>query len=202
MNKKTAFRLFGVWMLLVICMIAGCSLTEHVSETTEVLAEPLEEFDRLPDIVVSYGPDDTEIPSASGDVSWIEEKEDGSQVSTIACGADPLKYLVQREEEFPYISFDTVIKVTFDHPVLPKTVLVYDVIVSDDGQGEYTEAAAMKKEYHPMSSILELEVDASQKNGHGTPVEEGEAILRGFKLVCSWENGSKADYGFLIRTNE
>ena len=85
---------------------------------------------------------------------------------------------------------------------MPEKVLVYDVIVSDDGQGEYSEAAAMKTEYHPDSNVLEWNVDASQKNGHGTPVKEGETILRGFKLVCSWENGSEADYGFLIRTDE
>ena len=177
-------------------------LKERVSETTNVQAELSEEFDRLPDIVVSYGADNLEIPSASGDVSWIEKKEGGGQVSTIACGTDPLKYLVQQEVEIPYLSFGSTIRVRFEHPVLPEKVLVYDVIVSDDGQGEYTEAAAMKKEYYPESSILELEVDASQKNSHEAPAKEGETILRGFKLVCSWENGSKADYGFLIRTNE
>lgn len=202
MKKKTAFRLLCVWALLAALLIAGCGLAEQVSGPSEVMAEPLEEFESLPDIRVFYGADDTEIPSASGDVSWIEEKEDGNQVSTIACGPDPIQYLVQRKEEFPYLAFHTTIKVEFDHPVLPDKVVVYDVIVNDDGQGEYSEDAAMKTEYHPDSSTLELKVDASQKNGQGTPPEEGETILRGFKLVCSWENGSKAEYGFLIRTDE
>ncbi len=55
----------------------------------------------IPQLLVTYGPDKTEIPSFSGGYQLYTPDDEGTAEAVIACGAEPLSYLVGKCRTFP-----------------------------------------------------------------------------------------------------
>ena len=57
----------------------------------------------IPQLLVTYGPDKTEIPSFSGGYQLYTPDDEGTAEAVIACGAEPLSYLVGKVPDIPYV---------------------------------------------------------------------------------------------------
>ena len=57
----------------------------------------------IPQLLVTYGPDKTEIPSFSGGYQLYTPNDEGTAEAVIACGAEPLSYLVGKVPDIPYV---------------------------------------------------------------------------------------------------
>ncbi len=67
----------------------------------------------IPQLLVTYGPDKTEIPSFSGGYQLYTPDDEGTAEAVIACGAEPLSYLVGKVPDIPYVKLGTDISLDF-----------------------------------------------------------------------------------------
>ncbi len=157
----------------------------------------------LPQIRITYEKKSREIPSASGMILWNEPGSDGEEVNTAACGPDPFETLSGEESDIPYLPLGRHITMELSSDKELDTAVLTDYILRDNGTLLYDEKTAVKTELewegHEMEFILPQNTFAMLSSDIAT--YETGGVLRGFKLQLSWEDGSEAEYGFLLRTD-
>ena len=159
--------------------------------------------DPLPQIRVTQERKSREIPSASGVILWNEPGDDGDTVSTAACGPEPFTVLAKEEREIPYLPLGRWITIELTGDKQPDEAILSDYILKEDGSPRYDEKSIIttKLEYdnHEMRFCLTPNANAMLSSDMSAYMTGG--ILRGFKLELVWDDGSRAEYGFLISTD-
>ena len=157
----------------------------------------------IPRLFVACGPDKEEIPSSSGGYELYTPDSEGNEGGIIACGAEPLSYLVEKVQDIPYVKLGTDITLEFRDGTVPDTITIQDLILRNDGSPKYTEQAT---EEFPLACSGGTAVFSLNTNGAAmlssdmsSYMEAG--ILRGFRVNCQWADKSTAEYGFVIRTD-
>ena len=159
--------------------------------------------DPLPQIRVTQERKSREIPSASGVILWNEPGDDGDTVSTAACGPEPFTVLAKEEREIPYLPLGRWITIELTGDKQPDEAILSDYILKEDGSPRYDEKSTITTELeydnHEMRFCLTPNVNAMLSSDMSAYMTGG--ILRGFKLELVWDDGSRAEYGFLISTD-
>lgn len=159
--------------------------------------------DPLPQIRVTQERKSREIPSASGVILWNEPGDDGDTVSTAACGPEPFTVLAKEEREIPYLPLGRWITIELTGDKQPDEAILSDYILKEDGSPRYDEKSIITTELeydnHEMRFCLTPNVNAMLSSDMSAYMTGG--ILRGFKLELVWDDGSRAEYGFLISTD-
>ncbi len=166
---------------------------------------------RIPEIRVTYGDPELKIPSAAGGYTLVKEAEQESpyhraeeQTQTvIACGDDPLSKLAGSENKVPYVRLGTEIRVEFRNGTEPDYVRIEDLVLDEGGNGPFGSGTVKKEEVEPeegmIAMILSPNLHALKSRDSSTYQKGG--VFRGFRLLCEWENGSRAEYGWILRTD-
>lgn len=159
--------------------------------------------DPLPQIRVTYERKSREIPSASGVILWNEPGEDGDTYNTAACGPDPFPVLAKETEDIPYLPLGRWITIELTGDKQPEQVLLSDYILKEDGEPRYDEKSTVTTELeydnHEMKFCLSPNGNALLSSDMATYMTGG--VLRGFKLELVWDDGSSAEYGFILATD-
>ena len=146
----------------------------------------------IPQLLVTYGPDKTEIPSFSGGYQLYTPDDEGTAEAVIACGAEPLSYLVGKVPDIPYVKLGTDISLDFREGTVPDSVTVQDLILRGDGSPTYTEQ---------VTEEFTLDINSAALLSSDMSSYEEAGILRGFRVNCRWDDNSTTEYGFVIRTD-
>ena len=157
----------------------------------------------LPQIRVTYEKKSREIPSASGMILWNEPGSDGEEVNTTACGPDPFETLSGEESGIPYLPLGRHITIELSSDKKLDTAVLSDYLLQGSGTPLYDENTVVTTELewegHEAEFVLPQNPFAMLSSDIST--YETGGVLRGFKLQLSWEDGSEAEYGFLLRTD-
>lgn len=157
----------------------------------------------LPQIRVTYEKKSKEIPSASGVILWNEAGDDEEMTNTAACGPEPFAVLTQDGAEIPYLPLGRFITIELTSDKRPEEAVLSDFILGEDGSPLHGEknsiTANLEYENHEMSFCLTQ--NANVLLSSSIPPYVAGGVLRGFKLKLSWEDGSEAEYGFVVRTD-
>lgn len=157
----------------------------------------------IPTLTVTCGQDQEEIPSSSGGYELSNTNEDGTVDGVIACGAEPLSYLMEKSSSIPYIKLGTDISLEFTAGSVPDAITLQDIILREDGTHKYDERATENTSLTCRGNTASFSLGvnlAAMLSSDLSSYEEG-GILRGFRVNCTWENGSTAEYGFVLRTD-
>lgn len=159
--------------------------------------------DPLPQIRVTYERKSREIPSASGLILWNEPGDDGDMYNTAACGPDPFPVLAKEAGDIPYLPLGRWITIELTGDKQPDQVLLSDYILREDGTPRYEEKTVVTTELeydnHEMKFCLSPNGNALLSSDMATYMTGG--VLRGFKLELVWDDGSSAEYGFILSTD-
>ena len=157
----------------------------------------------IPQLLVTYGPDKTEIPSFSGGYQLYTPDDEGTAEAVIACGAEPLSYLVGKVPDNPYVKLGTDISLDFREGTVPDSVTVQDLILRGDGSPKYTEQVTEEFTLACSGSAacFTLDINSAALLSSDMSSYEEAGILRGFRVNCRWDDNSTAEYGFVIRTD-
>lgn len=157
----------------------------------------------IPQLLVTYGPDKTEIPSFSGGYQLYTPNDEGTAEAVIACGAEPLSYLVGKVPDIPYVKLGTDISLEFREGTVPDSVTVQDLILRGDGSPKYNEQVTEEFTLACSGSTacFTLDINSAALLSSDMSSYEEAGILRGFRVNCRWDDNSTAEYGFVIRTD-
>lgn len=159
--------------------------------------------DPLPQIRVTHERKSRKIPSASGVILWNEPGEDGDTVSTAACGPEPFTSLAKEIQDIPYIPLGRWITIELTGDKQPDEVHLSDYILKEDGTPRYDEKTVittdLEYDNHEMRFCLSPNINAMLSSDISAYVTGG--VLRGFELELIWDDGSKAEYGFILFTD-
>ena len=157
----------------------------------------------IPQLLVTYGPDKTEIPSFSGGYQLYTPDDEGTAEAVIACGAEPLSYLVGKVPDIPYVKLGTDISLEFREGTVPDSVTVQDLILRGDGSPKYTEQVTedFTLACSGSTACFTLDINSAALLSSDMSSYEEAGILRGFRVNCRWDDNSTAEYGFVIRTD-
>lgn len=169
-------------------------------ESKEVMAGKLDGF---PEIKVTWGINREEIPSAAGSVEWVKKEDNGEGSSVIACGAEPLAYIMQEYGAIPYMPIESEITIEFLNAPAPERMILSDCIINENGSLKYDDRTIITQELdcegQQASFMLNTNFNAMLSSDLATYQKGG--VLRGFKLDCSWADGSNGDFAFVVRTD-
>lgn len=166
---------------------------------------------RIPEIRVTYGEPELPIPSSAGGYTLIKEagqrspyhRAEEQTQTVIACGDDPLAALAGMEEKIPYVRLGTEIRVQFRNGTGPDYVRIEDLVLDDEGNELYGAGAVIKEDVEPedetVSMTLVPNLHALRSTDSSTYQKGG--VRRGFRLFCEWENGSRSEYAWILRTD-
>lgn len=159
----------------------------------------------IPDLRVTWGDTGKEIPWASGGYTSVTAAENGTgeNETVIACGADPLWTVAKSGEEVPYVPLDKIITITFTDGSAPDTVTVLDLIADEGGNAKYGSETTITREVTLEGDQARIYLGTNPYallSSDSATYEKG-GVVRGFYVKCSWQQGSTADYGFLVRTD-
>lgn len=150
------------------------------------------------------------IPCASGGSTWVTGDEDGNSGTMVACGAEPVSSIIESAEsleELPYVPLGSCLQVVFSEGSVPDRVTLEDYILNENGGMRYGEQATDTRELAPADGaapgVWEIEVNGHMAALLSSSLKDYEkgAVLRGLTLDCTWENGSQAEWGMVIRTD-
>lgn len=157
----------------------------------------------LPQIRVTYEKMSREIPSASGVILWNETGDNEEMTNTTACGPDPFTVLTQEKTDIPYLPLGRFITIQLTTDKRPEEAVLMDYVLGEDGAPLYEEknviTTNLEYENHEMSFCLTQNGNALLSSD--VSAYETGGVLRGFKLKLSWEDGSEAEYGFVVKTD-
>lgn len=166
--------------------------------------EVITDSDGLPQIRVTWNEGKEEIPSSAGSIEWMTRDEKTGETQGIAaCGADPLPYLTKEYPDLPYLPIESWITIEFLNTPAPDSVTLSDIILREDGTSKYQEETVetQKLQLEGQKAQLYLSTNFWAMLSSDLSTYQKGGVIRGFRLNCSWENGSSADYGFVIRTD-
>ncbi|MCD7991751.1 MAG: hypothetical protein LUK37_08240 [Clostridia bacterium] len=157
----------------------------------------------IPQLLVTYGPDKTEIPYSSGGYQLYMPGDDGTKTAVIACGAEPLSYLAEKEQDIPYVKLGTDISLEFREGTVPDHITVQDLILRGDGSPKYNEQATEEFSLACFggAACFSLDINRTALLSSDMSTYKEAGILRGFRVNCRWNDNSTAEYGFVIRTD-
>ena len=167
--------------------------------TTKALEKTASESD-LPTLSVIYqdGTAVAEIPSQSGGYTLTIPQPDGTAQSIIACGADPLADLAQRTKEIPYVEYGGQMILSFEDGSQPDSVELTDMILRKDGTSQFGERTYVHTTLECIDGKAEFTLEENPVVYLSSTINP-EGFYRGFRVNCTWENGSAAEYGFVFR---
>ena len=162
-------------------------------------SDPISESD-LPTLSVIYqdGTAVAEIPSQSGGYTLTIPQPDGTAQSIIACGADPLADLAQRTKEIPYVEYGGQMILSFEDGSQPDSVELTDMILRKDGTSQFGERTYVHTTLECIDGKAEFTLEENPVVYLSSTINP-EGFYRGFRVNCTWENGSAAEYGFVFR---
>lgn len=157
----------------------------------------------VPALVVTYGPDREELPSSSGGYQLHNIADDGTVEAVVACGAEPLSYLAETVSPLPYVKLGTGMYLEFSQGTPPDAITVQDMILNEDGSSKYNHQSTIEFPLTCTGAAASFSLDANPAamlSSDMSAYEKG-GIIRGFRVNCTWMNGSTAEYGFVLRTD-
>lgn len=178
------------------------------SEANAAESKTTEEV-RIPEIRVTYGNPVREIPSQAGSYTLVKEAESKNsnlgpmKQVTNANADDPMQILIEQNTEIPYLELGSVMKVQFRNGSIPDSVEIKDMILDEGGNRKYGETSVVTLTPELSSDGLEVVLDtnmAAMLSSDFSTYEKG-GVIRGFCMTCMWENGSDAEYGWIVRAD-
>lgn len=164
----------------------------------------LPDMEKLPQIKVTWGDKEKVIPSAAGSIQWVvQEEKEGEAQGITASGRDPFNYLARVKSEWPYLPIESWITIKFLNTPAPESITVSDLILGEDGAPKYGEDTVKTKKIYPEEQTVSFSLDTNfwaMLSAERKTYQTG-GVIRGFRLDCTWENGSRADYGFIVRSD-
>ena len=173
--------------------------SEETGATSSPHSAPTSESD-LPTLSVIYqdGTAVAEIPTQSGGYTLTIPQPDGTAQSIIACGADPLSDLAQRTKEIPYVEYGGQMILSFEDGSQPDSVELTDIILQKDGTSQFGERTYVHTTLKCIDGKAEFTLEENPVVYLSSTINP-EGFYRGFRVNCTWENGSAAEYGFVFR---
>lgn len=173
--------------------------SEETGAPSSPHSDPISESD-LPTLSVIYqdGTAVAEIPSQSGGYTLTIPQPDGTAQSIIACGADPLADLAQRTKEIPYVEYGGQMILSFEDGSQPDSVELTDIILRKDGTSQFGERTYVHTTLECIDGKAEFTLEENPVVYLSSTINP-EGFYRGFRVNCTWENGSAAEYGFVFR---
>ena len=173
--------------------------SEETGAPSSPHSDPTSESD-LPTLSVIYqdGTAVAEIPTQSGGYTLTISQPDGTAQSIIACGADPLSDLAQRTKEIPYVEYGGQMILSFEDGAQPDSVELTDIILQKDGTSQFGERTYVHTTLECIDGKAEFTLEENPVVYLSSTINP-EGFYRGFRVNCTWENGSAAEYGFVFR---
>ena len=165
---------------------------------------------QIPEIVVTYGDPAQEIPSMAGGYTLVRESrelkdENGKPLTEtmMACGADPLSALWEKNGEPPYVDIGKWITVSFRNGSMPDSVSMSDLVLDENGEAKYDAESYEPSDVTMTSNTLTFALRPNMNALYSTDPETYKkgGVTRGIRLNCEWDNGSKAEYAWIINTD-
>lgn len=197
-------------VLSAAALLTACQADFKEPEMTETEAaesketEALPGIGSLPQIRVSWAEEKETIPSAAGSISWnVKDEEDWNGQEIAASGQDPFAYLAKEKSQWPYLPVESWITIEFLNTPAPDSIVLSDSILNEDGRPEYSEETTKTRDLFADEQKAGFRLDTNFWAMLSTErkVYQKGGVVRGFKLDCSWADGSRADYGFIVRTD-
>ncbi len=163
---------------------------------------PIVAEDDIPDLSVTYtdGKAPLPIPSCSGGYTVLVPQPDGTTASVIACGAEPFQALMESDSDIPYLETGSVITLTFQDGIRPDSITMTDLLLREDGSALYNERSSAITELKPEGDTISFSLEKNISACLSSAIRP-DGFYRGFRLVCSWDCGSEAEYAFIIRSD-
>ena len=173
--------------------------SEETGAPSSPHSAPTSESD-LPTLSVIYqdGTAVAEIPTQSGGYTLTIPQPDGTAQSIIACGADPLSDLAQRTKEIPYVEYGGQMILSFEDGSQPDSVELTDIILQKDGTSQFGERTYVHTTLECIDGKAEFTLEENPVVYLSSTINP-EGFYRGFRVNCTWENGSAAEEGFVFR---
>lgn len=173
--------------------------SEETGAPSSPHSAPTSESD-LPTLSVIYqdGTAVAEIPTQSGGYTLTIPQPDGTAQSIIACGADPLSDLAQRTKEIPYVEYGGQMILSFEDGSQPDSVELTDIILQKDGTSQFGERTYVHTTLECIDGKAEFTLEENPVVYLSSTINP-DGFYRGFRVNCTWENGSAAEYGFVFR---
>ena len=173
--------------------------SEETGAPSSPHSAPTSESD-LPTLSVIYqdGTAVAEIPTQSGGYTLTIPQPDGTTQSIIACGADPLSDLAQRTKEIPYVEYGGQMILSFEDGSQPDSVELTDIILQKDGTSQFGERTYVHTTLECIDGKAEFTLEENPVVYLSSAINP-DGFYRGFRVNCTWENGSAAEYGFVFR---
>lgn len=179
---------------------------------TEVKAVKNESDDvRIPEIQVSFGDPSLEIPSMAGGYTLVKSVEptygsretEPQKQTMIACGSDPLLSLANDAKMIPYVRLGSAVNVQFRNGTTPDSVTIEDIILNENGSAKYGADTILVATPDVAGDGLELNLDVNMNALFSSDSETYQkgGVLRGFRMSCEWDNGSTAEYAWILKTD-
>lgn len=168
----------------------------------KVPSTPIVTANDLPDLSVTYsvGGKQVSIPSCSGGYTAFVPQPDGTTTSVVACGADPFWTLMESEPSIPYLETGSVITLSFHDGIRPDSITMTDLLLREDGSALYNERSSVVTELEPEGETLSFPLEKNASACLSSSIQP-DGFYHGFRLGCSWDCGSKAEYAFIIRSD-
>lgn len=179
--------------------VSPVNATGQAAAAETAAAVPTSEND-LPSLTVTYqdGTAVAEIPSAAGGYTLNVPQPDGTVLSAIACGSDPLTDLAQSGTEIPYVEFGGQMILSFEGGPQPDTVKLTDLILRRDGTAQYGERTFVHTDLECKDGKAEFTLEQNPAVYLSSTLNP-EGFYRGFRVNCTWANGTEAEYAFILR---
>ncbi|RJE86920.1 hypothetical protein D3P07_17215 [Paenibacillus sp. 1011MAR3C5] len=144
----------------------------------------------IPRITIQSG--DSEIPFVSRVVNNSDNPDDRS---------DAFETLINNKVEIPYLQIREKIQLILEKDA-PVSQTLYDEILNENGTIKYNELSTKEVVFHfndKIGTFILAPNLASQLSSNSQDYEPGKSI-RGFTLICNWENKS-IQYSFIVRSD-
>ncbi|WP_147348019.1 hypothetical protein [Clostridium sp. AM58-1XD] len=209
---KPPYILLFLLSASALLLSTGCSRQKEPSPLppeTEVFAETIapmafsEQQISIPSLTVVSEEGVQEIPSSSGNSSWSFTDDAGNMHSAVACGSDPLIDLIEHEESIPYAELGSTFQLLFDGGPAPDSIEIEDIILNENGSHKYNDSTINRGtlECTDKTAVFTLNQNSFALLSSDMSTYEKGGVIRGFRVICSWDNGSSAEYGFVLRTD-
>lgn len=173
--------------------------SEETGAPSSPQSDPTSESE-LPTLSVIYqdGTAIAEIPSLSSGYTLTIPQPDGTAQSIIACGSDPLTDLAQSVQEIPYVEYGGQMILSFEGGSQPDSVELTDIILQKDGTSQFGERTYVHTTLECIDGKAEFTLEENPVVYLSSTLNP-EGFYRGFRVNCTWENGSEAEYAFMLR---
>ncbi|WP_334072557.1 MULTISPECIES: hypothetical protein [Paenibacillus] len=165
-------------------------------------------------IAITACDNDNNSAKAVADSGTIEVKANNQDISPVIISKTVEKpdygnldsfqsILENKAANLPYVKLGETIQVKFlDQTVEPDSYELIDYVLTEEGRMKYEKTEPLKPEVEfdkgTASFILKENMQA-YASSNSKDYEHG-AVLRGFRLLCKWNNGTR-EVAFVIRTD-